>query len=83
MPRGYEAAFQRAIWTFQHQRVFDPEAGKVVHLRPIPAEGLVPAPGVTDALPDGDPELSFLGPHLDDATAAAIARGELFPCSGR
>ncbi len=75
VPRGYEAAFQRAIWTFLHQRVFDTETRRLVHLTPIPAGGLVPAPGVVGALPEDDPELSFLGPPLDDALAARIAAG--------
>ena len=65
VPRGYEAAFQRAIWTFQHQRVFDPEARRVVHLKPLPPGGLVAETGVTGALPEDDPGLSFLGPPLD------------------
>lgn len=75
VPRGYEAAFQRAIWTFLHQRVFDAESGRLVHLTPLPPGGLLPAPGVTGALPEDDPGLSFLGPPLDDTLAARIAAG--------
>ena len=78
VPRGYEAAFQRAIWTFHHQRVFDPEARRVVHLKPLPPGGLVAETGVTGALPEDDPGLSFLGPLLDDNLAARIAAGKIF-----
>lgn len=32
LPPGYEACFQRAIWTFRHQRVYCPKQRRVVHL---------------------------------------------------
>ena len=40
VPRGYEAAFQRALWTFRHQRVYCARARALVPLRPLPAGGL-------------------------------------------
>lgn len=40
VPRGYEAAFQRALWTFRHQRVYCASARALVPLRPLPAAGL-------------------------------------------
>jgi exonuclease-1 len=32
----YEAGFQRALWTFRHQRVFCPQRRALAHLRPLP-----------------------------------------------
>ena len=48
----------------------------MVHLRPLPEGGLVEAAGVSGALPEDDPALSFLGPPIADDIAAQIARGE-------
>lgn len=75
VPQGYEAAFQRAIWTFQHQRVFDSLTKQIVHLRPLPEGGLCPTPGIADVLQADDQSLDFLGPPLTDAIASEIAAG--------
>ena len=40
VPRDYEPAFQRALWTFQHQRVWCPQHKQLVHVRPLPTGGL-------------------------------------------
>ena len=40
VPRDYEQGFQRALWTFQHQRVWCPDRRQLVHLRPLPQGGL-------------------------------------------
>jgi len=40
VPRDYEQGFQRALWTFQHQRVWCPQRKQLVHLRPLPEGGL-------------------------------------------
>ena len=40
VPRDYEQGFQRALWTFQHQRVWCPQRKQLVHLRPLPNGGL-------------------------------------------
>ena len=77
VPQGYEAAFQRAIWTFQHQRVFDSLTKQMVHLRPIPEGGLRATAGIADALHADDQNLDFLGPPLTDAVATEIAAGKL------
>jgi exonuclease-1 len=45
----YEEAFERAILTFQHQRVYDPSWNNIVHL--------------TDAPNDLGTDLDFLGPY--------------------
>lgn len=75
VPKGYEAAFQRAIWTFLHQRVFDDVTKQVVHLTPLPEGGLASPPGIPDAVSEGDSELRFLGPPLPDDIASKVARG--------
>ena len=75
VPPGYEAAFQRAIWTFQHQRVFDSQTKQMVHLRPLPEGGLRPTSGIADALSANDQNLDFLGPPLTDEVATEIATG--------
>ena len=40
VPRDYEQGFQRALWTFQHQRVWCPNSRQLMHLRPLPPGGL-------------------------------------------
>ena len=77
IPLAYEAAFQRAIWTFNHQRVFCPQRRALVHLRPVPEGGLGAAGvAVPEALPNaGESDLAFLGPPIDDSTAQLIADG--------
>ena len=43
--KGYEAAFQIALWTFCHQRVYCPQRKQIVHLTDLPdGEGLTPHP---------------------------------------
>lgn len=75
VPQGYEAAFQRAIWTFHHQRVYDSITKQMVHVTPLPDGGLKAVPGVSNALPEGDPDLDFLGPLMSDSVAGGIASG--------
>lgn len=77
MPNGYEAAFQRAIWTFQHQRVYDAATQQLVHLRPLPAGGLVGPPGLPDPLSNEYADLSFLGASISNKLARQIATGKL------
>ena len=40
--REYEAGFQRALWTFRHQRVYCPRRRRLVHLRDLPPGALSP-----------------------------------------
>jgi hypothetical protein len=70
VPRDYEEQFQRAVWTFRHQRVFCPQRHTLLHLRDIPASGL----WLSGQQLDGS--LDFLGPNLPDDIAKAIAVGE-------
>ena len=35
IPEGYERRVQRALWTFQHQRVYCPRRRAAVHLHEI------------------------------------------------
>lgn len=49
VPPLYEELFKKAIWTFQHQRVYDPSVEDIVHLLDIPNNL-------------GD-DLDFLGPY--------------------
>ena len=91
VPKGYLEAAQRALWTFNHQRVFDPRAGALAFLSPIPDTGLVPEQGVAlpplVPLPDGpsphplgSPECTdFLGPWLADDVVRGIAEGRINP----
>ncbi len=80
VPREYETGFQRALWTFRHQRVFCPSARRLVNLRPLPPGGLADGVLVLAALPGkGEADLPFLGPVLPDAVAEAIAVGGALP----
>jgi exonuclease-1 len=82
VPREYESEFQRALWTFRHQRVYCPTAHAMVHLRPLPPGGLADGVLVLAALPSKEEaDLPFLGPMLPDAVAEAIAVGMPSCCS--
>ncbi|XP_021294238.1 exonuclease 1 isoform X2 [Herrania umbratica] len=65
IPPLYEELFKRAIFTFQHQRVYDPIIEDVVHLSDI-----------SDNIGD---DLDFLGPLIPQHIAQGIARGDLDP----
>ncbi|CAG9461198.1 unnamed protein product [Pedinophyceae sp. YPF-701] len=63
---GYEAEVQRAIWTFQHQRVYCPRRQAMAHVTDIPEGGMVVHPDLNPAehlMPDPH-DTSFLGPEL-------------------
>lgn len=36
IPPSFEEMFRKAIWAFQHQRVYDPAKEDIVHLSDIP-----------------------------------------------
>ena len=79
VPREYEIGFQRALWTFRHQRVFCPRRRALVHLSELPPGGLADGVLVLAALPGKDEaDLAFLGPPLPDDVAEAISRGALY-----
>ncbi|KAF2314633.1 hypothetical protein GH714_028105 [Hevea brasiliensis] len=67
VPPLYEESFQKAIWTFMHQRVYDPTTEDIVHLSVI-----------SDNLGD---DFDFLGPYpLASAyLSKGIAKGDLDP----
>lgn len=83
VPRDYEQGFQRALWTFQHQRVWCPQRKQLVHLRPLPEGGLAAVDAVPSALADGDADHDFLGPVQPDAVMQKVAEGELDPITLR
>jgi hypothetical protein len=68
VPKNYEREFEMALLTFQHQRVFDREARKLVHLNPLP-EGFHLKYGAAE----------FLGPAFDDEIACRVADGLIHP----
>ena len=83
LPAGYEGAFQCAVWTFCHQRVFCPRRKEVVHLTPVPGGALSPDPelrklfaGQCEGLGEDD---SFLGPPLPGPLTLGLVRGDLHP----
>ncbi|XP_057949095.1 exonuclease 1 [Malania oleifera] len=65
VPPLYEESFKKAIWTFQHQRVYDPITEDIVHL--------------SDLSDDSGDDLDFLGPLLPQHIAKGIAKGDLDP----
>lgn len=75
VPGDYLIRFERALWTFAHQRVYCPDSGAAVHLTPIPAGGLAASSILPDAANLHDSCIDFLGPAMDDATAKGIAHG--------
>lgn len=79
VPRDYEQSFQRALWTFQHQRVWCPQRKQLVHLRPLPQDGLAAVDAVVGSLPEDDVGHDFLGPVQPDAIMRQVAEGDLDP----
>ncbi|KAI3883730.1 hypothetical protein MKW92_020706 [Papaver armeniacum] len=63
VPPLYEESFKKALWTFQHQRVYDPRVEDIVHLSEI--------------CQDLGEDLEFLDTMLPQDTAKGIARGDL------
>ncbi|KAL7089238.1 hypothetical protein ACP275_13G176900 [Erythranthe tilingii] len=65
VPPLYEESFRRAIFTFRHQRVYDPISEDIVHLsEPVDFVG---------------EDVDFLGPALPQHVAKGIAQGDLDP----
>lgn len=62
---GYEEAFEKAILTFRHQRVYDPVIEDIVHLS-APSENICI-------------NLDFLGPYIPQHMAKGIAVGDIDP----
>eukprot|EP00899_Mesostigma_viride_P016570 jgi/Mesvir1/24914/Mv16902-RA.2 len=79
VPPEYEPLFQKAIWTFKHQRVFDAHTGHLAHVNDIPsrAEGCAPW---CEELPE---DTGFLGSPMPEEQARRIAEGELCPITLR
>ncbi|XP_020681414.1 exonuclease 1 [Dendrobium catenatum] len=65
IPPVYEESFKKAVWAFQHQRVYDPEKECIVHLSDVPQ--------------DIGEDLDFLGPWLPPDVVKGIAKGDLDP----
>ncbi|XXG77184.1 hypothetical protein AAC387_Pa08g1384 [Persea americana] len=65
VPPTYDESFKKAMWSFQHQRVYDPTIEDIVHLTDIPH--------------DLGSDLDFLGPLLPQSVVKGIAKGELDP----
>lgn len=76
VPVGYEAALQRALWTFRHQRVYCPALRATVPLSQPPGGALAAQAALPDAaaLVNGEPD--FLGPELAPSVAQGIAEGK-------
>lgn len=67
VPHNYETNFSQALWTFRHQRVYDREQKRLVHLRPLP-------PGELEV-----GELKYLGEHMHADRARLVAEGVISP----
>ncbi|KAF8652373.1 hypothetical protein AX16_004401 [Volvariella volvacea WC 439] len=68
VPVGYADKFRLAEKCFQHQRVYDPSKGRLVHLTEIKG-------------PWTDEDDQYVGSELDKATATGIAVGDIDPTS--
>ncbi|KAI4241614.1 MAG: hypothetical protein L6R40_004446 [Gallowayella cf. fulva] len=66
VPPGYLEAYKRAELTFLHQRVFCPEANRIV---------MMTTPDVRSC----EDDLGFLGAEVEDEVALGIAKGDLHP----
>ncbi|XP_020575994.1 exonuclease 1-like isoform X2 [Phalaenopsis equestris] len=65
VPPVYEGSFKKAVWAFQHQRVYNPEKECIMHLSDVPQ--------------DIGEDLDFLGPWLPPDVVKGIAKGDLDP----
>ncbi|KAH7675487.1 XPG/Rad2 endonuclease protein [Dioscorea alata] len=65
VPPHYEETFKKAMWAFQHQRVYDPAKEDIVHLSDIPHDLTL--------------DLEFLGPWLSQSLVQGIAKGDIDP----
>ncbi|PIA30599.1 hypothetical protein AQUCO_05500130v1 [Aquilegia coerulea] len=65
VPPLYEESFKKALWAFQHQRVYNPAIEDIVHLTDIPF--------------DLFDDLDFLGPSISQDLVKGIARGDINP----
>eukprot|EP00485_Elphidium_margaritaceum_P009735 CAMPEP_0202708586 /NCGR_PEP_ID=MMETSP1385-20130828/20756_1 /ASSEMBLY_ACC=CAM_ASM_000861 /TAXON_ID=933848 /ORGANISM="Elphidium margaritaceum" /LENGTH=1036 /DNA_ID=CAMNT_0049367593 /DNA_START=62 /DNA_END=3169 /DNA_ORIENTATION=+ len=66
VPKEYQHGYQKALYTFRHQRVYDPTQKKLVHLQPLPPDMDL---GNTD----------FLGPDMESTVAQQVAEGIIDP----
>ncbi|KFK43978.1 hypothetical protein AALP_AA1G198900 [Arabis alpina] len=69
VPDDYSRSFNEAVSVFQYARVYDFEAKKLKHLKPL-SQNLLDIPVE---------QLEFLGPDLSPSVAAAIAEGNVDP----
>ncbi|VVA91735.1 unnamed protein product [Arabis nemorensis] len=69
VPDDYSSSFMEAVSVFQYARVYDVDAKKLKHLKPL-SQDLLNLP--VD-------QLEFLGPDLSPSVAAAIAEGSVDP----
>ncbi|RLN61900.1 hypothetical protein BBJ28_00021087, partial [Nothophytophthora sp. Chile5] len=68
IPATYEDDFKKAVLTFRHQRVYNPQKQQLTPLTPVPANLL-----------EEDAAMDFVGPMLADDVAKAIAEGDMDP----
>eukprot|EP01083_Nonionella_stella_P021417 59404_1 len=68
VPKDYEAGFKQALYTFRHQRVYDPTQKRLVHLQPLPSDQ-----------PSMAVDTDFLGPSIEASVAQQIAEGVIDP----
>ncbi|AAF78370.1 T10O22.7 [Arabidopsis thaliana] len=69
VPDDYSSSFTEAVSVFQHARVYDFDAKKLKHLKPL-SHNLLNLPVE---------QLEFLGPDLSPSVAVAIAEGNVDP----
>eukprot|EP01084_Bolivina_argentea_P258938 436734_1 len=91
-PKDYRIQFKRAVLTFLHQRVYDLDSEKLVHLNPLTSDVDKYLERLNkylsrgrDRIQDGsgrtpsvyDTSLDFLGKNVDDDMAKKIAQGKV------
>lgn len=79
VPQEYESRFQRALWTFRHQRVYCPLKEQLVHLKEPHGGDITVDAAIPSAALLGDGEEDFLGPVIEDHIVKGIAEGRLDP----
>ncbi|RMZ55917.1 hypothetical protein APUTEX25_004341, partial [Auxenochlorella protothecoides] len=79
VPPQYLVRFQRALWSFRHQRVYCRTQQATIPMTPLPEGGLAASTLIPEAAETVEGEPDFLGPWVEDCIARGVAEGRLDP----
>jgi len=77
--KEYELEFERSVLTFRHQRVYDTDQQKLVHLLPLDERMAKFLEKNLEQTGKDESNMDFLGPDMDPKQARELAVGDLDP----